>query len=110
MEVIQYIVRKFVNEKDHQLIESEQGDESDAIYLVLNGRVRTMHSKEGSDAQSTVTGEYGNGQSVGELEVLTDVPRSTTLHAVRETELARFPKQLFHSLALEHPGYKVDIL
>lgn len=49
-------------------------------------------------------GEYSNGQSVGELEVLTDVPRATTLHAVRETELARFPKQLFHSLALEHPG------
>lgn len=55
--------------------------------------------------QSTVTGEYGNGDSVGELEVLTDVLRSATLHAVRETELARFPKQLFHSLALEHPGY-----
>ncbi|CCG80664.1 Lysophospholipase nte1 [Taphrina deformans PYCC 5710] len=84
----------------------QQGDESDAIYIVLNGRVRTLRSDGSNSSQSTVTGEYGNGKSVGELEVLTDVLRPSTLHAVRETELARFPKQLFHSLALEHPGYR----
>lgn len=82
----------------------QQDDDSDAIYIVLNGRVRSVRSKALSSSESTITGEYGNGESVGELEVLTDMPRPSSLHAVRETELARFPKQLFHSLALEHPG------
>lgn len=57
-----------------------------------------------------MVGEFGNGQSVGELEVLTDIPRASTLHAVRETELARFPKQLFQSLAMEHPGYALFLI
>lgn len=81
-----------------------QDDDSDAIYIVLNGRVRSIRSHGNTSREVEVTGEYGNGESVGELEVLTDMLRPSTLHAVRETELARFPKQLFQSLALEYPG------
>lgn len=81
-----------------------QGEEADAIYIVLNGRVRSLRSRNADSTEGEITGEYGNGQSVGELEVLTDMTRPSTLHAVRETELARFPKQLFQSLASEHPG------
>ena len=103
--VRQSIVRKPYFQ-DHANI-SGQGDEADAIYIVLNGRVCSVRSKDPESIQTTVTGEYGNGESVGELEVLTDVQRPSSLHAVRETELARFPKQLFQSLALEHPGYLI---
>src|SRR5205814_1841594 len=46
-----------------------QNDPSDAIYIVLNGRVRTLTSTH------EVVGEYGRGESVGELEVLTDQKR-----------------------------------
>ncbi len=44
-----------------------QGDESDAIYIVLNGRLRAI--LEGTDGDMRVVGEYGQGESVGELEV-----------------------------------------
>lgn len=83
-----------------------QGDESDAIYIVLNGRLRSIREREG---KITPTGEYGQGDSVGELEVLTETPRSGSLHAVRDTELAKFPKTLFNSLAFEHPGITIKI-
>lgn len=84
-----------------------QGDDSDAIYIVLNGRLRAILEKE--DRSMRVVAEYGQGESVGELEVLTESVRPATLHAIRDTELAKFPKTLFNSLALEHPGITIKI-
>ncbi len=84
-----------------------QGDESDAIYIVLNGRLRAVLERDDGDLR--VVGEYGQGESVGELEVMTEGLRPATLHAIRDTELAKFPKSLFNSLALEHPGITIKI-
>lgn len=84
-----------------------QGDESDAIHIVLNGRLRAIMEKD--DGVMRVVGEYGQGESVGELEVMTESVRSATLHAIRDTEVAKFPKTLFNSLALEHPGITIKI-
>ena len=84
-----------------------QGEESDAIYLVLNGRLRSV--LEGRDGRVTVIGEYGQGESVGELEVMTESTRPATLHAIRATELAKFPRSLFNSLAQEHPGITIQV-
>lgn len=84
-----------------------QGEESDAIYLVLNGRLRSV--LEASDGKVTVIGEYGQGESVGELEVMTESTRPATLHAIRATELAKFPRSLFNSLAQEHPGITIQV-
>ncbi|KAM0714370.1 hypothetical protein Q7P37_010157 [Cladosporium fusiforme] len=84
-----------------------QGEESDAIYIVLNGRLRAI--QEGADGKMKAIGEYGQGDSVGELEVLTESVRPGTLHAIRDTELAKFPKTLFNSLAQEHPGITIKV-
>ena len=84
-----------------------QGDESDAIYIVLNGRLRAIAEKD--NGAMRVVGEYGQGESVGELEVMTESARPATLHAIRDTEVAKFPKTLFNSLALEHPGITIKV-
>ncbi len=84
-----------------------QNDESDAIYIVLNGRLRAILEKD--DGNMRVVGEYGQGDSVGELEVMTESTRPATLHAIRDTELAKLPKSLFNSLALDHPGITIKI-
>src|SRR5207248_908344 len=57
-----------------------QGDDSDAIYIVLNGRLRLVLNNE--EAGMRVVGEYGQGESVGELEVMTESARPATLHAI----------------------------
>ena len=84
-----------------------KGDESDAIYIVLNGRLRAI--EEQRDGSVSIRGEFGQGESVGELEVMTETVRPTTLHAIRDSELAKFPKMLFNSLALENPGITIKI-
>ncbi|OAD06986.1 hypothetical protein MUCCIDRAFT_35127 [Mucor lusitanicus CBS 277.49] len=84
-----------------------EGEPSDAIYMVLHGRLRTIHEKK--EGEIEILGEFGHGDSVGELEVLTGVPTSSTLHAIRDTELARMPKTLFNALALRHPEITLQI-
>lgn len=84
-----------------------QGDDSDAIYIVLNGRLRAVRELEGGGMRAV--GEYGQGESIGELEVMTDGTRPATLHAIRDTELAKFPRTLFNSLAQEHPSITIQI-
>ncbi|KAK5075072.1 phosphatidylcholine and lysophosphatidylcholine phospholipase [Lithohypha guttulata] len=84
-----------------------QGDDSDAIYIVLNGRLRAI--RENSDGSLQATAEYGQGESIGELEVMTEGTRPATLHAIRDTELCRFPRSLFNSLAQEHPSITIQI-
>ena len=82
-------------------------EESDAIYIVLNGRLRLVEDQK--DGGMTARAEFGQGESVGELEVLTETPRSGTLHAIRDTELVKFPRTLFNSLAQEHPNITIKI-
>ncbi|PHH87172.1 hypothetical protein CDD83_9237 [Cordyceps sp. RAO-2017] len=83
------------------------GDESDAIYIVLNGRLRLVEDRK--DGGMSALAEYGQGESVGELEVLTETARAGTLHAIRDTELVKFPRTLFNSLAEEHPNITIKI-
>ncbi len=44
-----------------------KGEESEAIYIVLNGRLRLVEDRR--DGGVTVRAEFGQGDSVGELEV-----------------------------------------
>ncbi|XDG06827.1 hypothetical protein ABKA04_006442 [Annulohypoxylon sp. FPYF3050] len=82
-------------------------EESEAIYLVLNGRLRLVEDRK--DGGMNVRAEFGQGDSVGELEVMTESTRSGTLHAIRATELVKFPRTLFNSLAQEHPNITIKI-
>ncbi|RKP23278.1 hypothetical protein SYNPS1DRAFT_24704, partial [Syncephalis pseudoplumigaleata] len=84
----------------------QQRDDSDSIYVVLNGRLRSI--TEG-DRSFNLFREHGLDESIGELEVLTDSPRSSTLYAIRDSELARLPKTLFMALSLRHPEISIQM-
>jgi CRP-like cAMP-binding protein len=71
-------------------------DVSDSFYIVINGRLRAIsEGKEGV----TIMGEYGQGDTVGELDVITSSPRRNTVHAIRDTELIRMPQTLFNAIS-----------
>jgi CRP-like cAMP-binding protein len=90
-----------------------QGDRSQSIYIVLNGRLRSIRdqSLKTSDSSSSleILGEHGQSESVGELEVLIDAPRPATIHAIRDSEIAIMPKTLFNALAIRHPEILMTI-
>lgn len=85
----------------------KEGDDPDAIYIVLNGRLRSVVQQ--SDGKNIKHGEYGQGDSIGELEVLTLSKRPYTLHAIRESEVAKLPRSLFEKLARKHPSITIEI-
>ncbi|KAG8735024.1 phosphatidylcholine and lysophosphatidylcholine phospholipase, partial [Ceratobasidium sp. 414] len=73
-------------------------DTSDSFYMVLNGRLRALTEKD--DGSVNIVAEYGQGDTVGELDVITSSNRRTTLHAIRDTELARMPMSLFNAISI----------
>ncbi|KAG9097936.1 phosphatidylcholine and lysophosphatidylcholine phospholipase, partial [Ceratobasidium sp. 392] len=84
------------------------GDTSDSFYMVLNGRLRALTDKD--DGGVNIVAEYGQGDTVGELDVITNSSRRTTLHAIRDTELARMPMSLFNAISIRHPQTTVQLL
>lgn len=76
------------------------GETSDSFYMVLNGRLRALTEKE--DGGVNIVAEYGQGETVGELDVITSSTRRTTLHAIRDTELARMPMSLFNAISIRY--------
>ena len=72
-------------------------DASYLMYIVINGRLRaTTESEEGG---INILGEYDQGDSVGELDVIINTPRTTTLRAVRDSELIWMPQTLFNAIS-----------
>ncbi|SPO44833.1 related to NTE1 - Serine esterase [Moesziomyces antarcticus] len=83
-----------------------EDDASDSFFIVINGRLRAITEK-GNGIE--VHNEYGQGDSVGELDVITNSRRRTTLHAIRDSELARMPSTLFNAISVRHPAITIQI-
>jgi lysophospholipid hydrolase len=72
-------------------------DVSDSMFIVINGRLRAIAETE--EGGVTIVAEYGQGDTVGELDVIASAPRRTTLHAIRDSELIRMPQTLFNAIS-----------
>ena len=46
-----------------------------------------------------IVAEFGQGDTVGELDVIMNSEHTMTLHAIRDTELARMPLTLFNTIS-----------
>ncbi|OQR78858.1 neuropathy target esterase sws-like, partial [Tropilaelaps mercedesae] len=78
-----------------------QNDVSDAMHIVLSGRLRSVATA--ADGKRHLVGEYGRGDLVGLVEVLTEAPRTSTMMAVRDSELAKLPIGLLNVIKIKHP-------
>jgi predicted acylesterase/phospholipase RssA/CRP-like cAMP-binding protein len=78
-----------------------QGDAGDALYIVVNGRLRIV--LEPATGARRVLSEVGRGELVGEMALITGQPRSATAEAARDSELVRLPKASFERLVDREP-------
>ncbi|XP_010016915.1 PREDICTED: neuropathy target esterase, partial [Nestor notabilis] len=78
-----------------------QGDKSDCTYIVLNGRLRSVIQK--GSGKKELVGEYGRADLIGVVEALTRQPRATTVHAVRDSELAKLPEGTLNNIKRRYP-------
>jgi NTE family protein len=69
-----------------------EGDASDSLYVVRNGRLQVLQ-------QDVAVRELGRGDVIGELGLLIDVTRSASIRAVRDSTLVRLTKAQFDKIA-----------
>ncbi|XP_057176490.1 patatin-like phospholipase domain-containing protein 7 [Triplophysa rosa] len=78
-----------------------QDDKSDSTFIVLSGRLRSVIKKD--DGKKELAGEYGRGDLIGVVEALTHMNRATTVHAVRDSELAKLPEGALKAIKRKYP-------
>ncbi|GFN73554.1 LOW QUALITY PROTEIN: neuropathy target esterase sws [Plakobranchus ocellatus] len=91
---------------DWQMLEAgkalfRQGDTSDSIFIVLTGRLRSVITSVGGKKE--LVNEFGRGELVGIVEVLTQNERATTVLAIRDTEVTKIPSELLSLIKLRYP-------
>ncbi len=79
-----------------------QGDEADDAYIVMSGLLRVAVDQP--DGSEQVINAVRSGETVGEMALLSGAPRSATVYAVRDSILARIPRQEFDRLVDIYPG------
>jgi len=80
----------------------EEGDEGDAAYLVVTGRLRAFRTGEGG--VEVEVGEIGRSEMAGEMALLEDSSRAATVYAVRDSQLVRFSRTAFDALVSRYPA------
>lgn len=71
-----------------------QGENGDAVYLILRGRVRIVEPVPDSPVE-VFLGELGEGEVFGELGILKERPRSATVMTLERTTCLRIPEKAF---------------
>lgn len=78
----------------------KKGDLSDAMFLVLSGKVRARLKVGGHD---TSLGSMEPGELFGEVAMLSRTPRSADVIAEEPTRLLRLTSDRFQAMISEHP-------
>ena len=78
----------------------DAGEPSDCLYVVLSGSLGVYTSEGGT---RRVVGRVLAGGTVGEMGLISGRPRSATVVAMRDTELARLSRDAFDTVFARHP-------
>jgi NTE family protein len=83
-----------------------QGDPGDSLYIVLTGRLEIVIE---SGPEPKVIRVLGRGDSVGELALLTESPRSASVRARRDSELLHVTREHFAKLLEQRPEFAAGL-
>ena len=82
---------------------TRQGAEGDAFFVIIDGTARVIVDGEVADT-------LGPGQYFGELALLDGAPRSASVHAEDEVEVAVLGVRMFRTLLREFPEISIQLL
>ena len=78
-----------------------QGDRADAFYIVSSGRVRVFSQVDGQEKTFTI---FHNGDSFGEISLLTGETHSATVQALNDTLILQLEKKDFDEVINRIPS------
>ena len=84
-----------------------QGDAGDGLFLLVSGRLRVTVA---AGRAERVLYDLGRGAIVGEIALLSDRPRTATVHAVRDSDLLLLRVSSFTSLVQRSPALLTEMV
>ena len=81
-----------------------EGEAGDAMYVVHTGRLEVVHEESGE-----VVRVLGRGEALGELALLTALPRSASARAARPTEVLSIARDDFGELLATSPALSLAL-
>lgn len=85
-----------------------EGEESDALYVILKGTVRIFVS--GDDGREVTLNIQGTGEYFGELALLDEEPRSASVMTLEQSRIALIPKIEFQHCLLDRPDISLKLM
>ncbi|MFP3916035.1 MAG: patatin-like phospholipase family protein, partial [Actinomycetota bacterium] len=85
-----------------------EGDGSDALYLVIRGRLAASRYDE-TEGRVVRRGEAARGDVVGEVGLIRRVPRAATMVALRDTVLAGLDESAFLRILDREPRMMIEV-
>ncbi|WP_210465723.1 cyclic nucleotide-binding and patatin-like phospholipase domain-containing protein [Rufibacter roseolus] len=84
-----------------------EGEVGDCVYLLVSGRLKAWVDFATQEAREV--GEVAQGESVGEMALITGEARTATIVAMRTCMLAKLLKSDFDELVAHHPEVAVNL-
>ena len=84
----------------------QQGEASDALYILLRGRLVVSVEKDGKE---TFVGEIRQGETIGETGLVMRARRNASVRASRSSTIARIGADSFHRLLGQYPQLSLAI-
>ena len=84
-----------------------QGDAADAAYVILDGKADVVLDAKGGHVK---VAELGRNAIVGEMAILSDMPRSATVVATETLSALRIDKRVFLELLTQFPQMSIAVM
>ncbi len=84
-----------------------EGDAGVGAYIIRSGRVEVLQSRGGQEQRIR---ELGPGEFFGEMALLDDFPRSSTVRAVEPTTCVALTRWHFRGILESHPQIALTLL
>ncbi|EQA38591.1 phospholipase, patatin family [Leptospira inadai serovar Lyme str. 10] len=78
-----------------------QGDPGNSLYIIVSGRFRFV--TEDGNGKRISEGEFGKGDIIGEMSLLTGEPRSASVYALRSGQVIRISRDGFRKFISRSP-------
>jgi CRP/FNR family cyclic AMP-dependent transcriptional regulator len=85
-----------------------EGDTSDALYVVTSGRVKAYLSDE--DGKEIILNVHGPGEYFGEMALFDDAPRSASVITLEKTKLSTISRADFQDCVQRNPQLAMQII
>ncbi len=100
--------RKIVRRYPKDAVILNEGDHSDALYVIKEGKVKVV--KSGPDGKEVVIALMAAGDYFGEISLIDEQPRSASIIAKQNSELIIIRKSDFQEILMSNPTFALNVM